>query len=69
MVMEINQWWAYLHVNGSVQTKVYFGETDLQCAHESPFVEKVYGPYSAASREEAVEIAKKNLLASPVLSY
>lgn len=49
-------WYGYLHIDGSVHTKRYFGQEDIQECSESDFVECVYGPFECDSRDEAVEI-------------
>jgi hypothetical protein len=54
-----NQWWGYIHENGSLQVKRYWDRADLQEARESPFVSRVYGPWPASSREEALGLLKK----------
>lgn len=51
-------WWGYIHVNGSIQVKVYFSRLDLTEADESPFVAKVYQPFEASGREDAMKIIK-----------
>ena len=51
-------WWGYIHTNGSVQVKLYFGRLDLEEADESPFVQKVYQPFEAYGREHAIDIIK-----------
>jgi hypothetical protein len=48
------QWWGYLHTNGSVQVKPYFDRQDVDEAMESPFVQGVYRPFLATSREDAL---------------
>jgi hypothetical protein len=58
----MNEWWAYLHVNGTLQLKRYWGDPlDLQEAGESPFVSKYTQPFEAEGREDALEIARKLL--------
>lgn len=49
------QWWGYLHKNGSLQVKRYFGPEDLSEARESPFVQQVFGPWKVDSQEKALE--------------
>jgi hypothetical protein len=51
-------WWGYKHINGSIQVKLYFGKMDLLEADESPFVRKVFQPFEAESREDAIKIIK-----------
>lgn len=56
-------WWAYLHANGTLQLKRWFGDhqdytTDCQ---NNPFVLDVVTPFAADSREEAIAIAAKRL--------
>jgi len=56
-------WWAYLHTNGRVQVKRYFGDPlDLEEAQESPFVVTVMQPFPAINRESAVALAEDKLL-------
>ena len=43
--MEKLEWWGYLHVEGTLQVKRYFGPRDIEEAHESPFVDMVHGPF------------------------
>ena len=52
-------WWAYLHQNGTIQLKRWFGDhgdytTDCD---GNPFVQKVVKPFEASSREDAYAIA------------
>ncbi len=54
--MSALQWWGYLHVEGTVHIKRYFGPLDISEAHESPFVQAVYGPFDAESHIEARDI-------------
>jgi len=54
----MNMWWGYLHSNGTIQVKRWFGDhadytTDCQ---DNPFVQRVVPPFEAASREEALRI-------------
>jgi uncharacterized protein YndB with AHSA1/START domain len=49
-------WWGYLHQNGSIQVKRWFGDhadytTDCE---ENDFVQGVVKPFAAKTREEAV---------------
>ena len=52
--MNKNLWWGYLHKNGTLQVKRYFGKLDIIEAIESPFVSQVSGPWECDSREEAL---------------
>ena len=57
------KWWGYIHTNGSIQVKRYFGDPmDLAEARESPFVHKVFGPFDASSRHEATDKIKEQYL-------
>jgi len=49
------KWWGYIHENGSLQLKRYFGPEDLSEARESPFVRSVHGPWDCKDREEALK--------------
>lgn len=53
------QWWGYLHTSGTLQAKPYFEPLDIQEARESPFCDKVVGPFEASDRDEALEIVKQ----------
>lgn len=56
------EWWGYLHTNGTIQVKRWFGdELDLKEARESPFVRAVVNPFPASGREEAFCIASERL--------
>ena len=49
-------WWGYIHQNGSVQVKRWWGDhRDIDEAQESDFVETTYGPFMAASRQQAID--------------
>lgn len=51
-------WWGYLHQNGNIQVKPWFGDhkdyTD-DC-EDNDFVQHVVPPFAAATQEEAIEI-------------
>ena len=57
-------WWGYLHENGTVQLKRWWGDhkdyTD-DCAG-NPFVQQVVAPFQADSSEEAFRILSDKLL-------
>ena len=57
------QWWAYLHTNGTVQVKRWFGDVkDYTTDCESnDFVQRVVPPFSAKSRDEAEDIVCERL--------
>jgi len=57
-------WWGYLHVNGSLQVKRYFDEIDITEAWESPFVQRVYGPWECTGREDALKHLRMLLVES-----
>ena len=49
------QWWGYIHQNGMLQVKRFFGDMgDLDEARSSPFVLIVFQPIPAESREDAI---------------
>lgn len=55
-------WWGYQHENGGFQTKPYhphFGQGDMEDAIESPFVRRVFGPFHAAGRDDALAIIER----------
>jgi hypothetical protein len=50
------QWWGYLHANGTLQLKRWFGDkadytTDCE---NNDFVQKVVEPFESPSREHAL---------------
>ena len=47
--------WAYLHVNGTVQVKCYFGPDDIQEAYYSDFCITIEGPDKFESMDDAVK--------------
>jgi len=57
------KWWGYLHTNGTIQVKRWFGDyKDYQDdCYGNPFVEKVVKPFIAESREEATKIIAQQL--------
>ena len=56
-------WWGYLHENGTIQVKRWLGDhrdyTD-DCIGNR-FVLQVVRPFSAETREQALEIIKKHI--------
>lgn len=59
-----NMWWGYLHQNGTVQVKRWFGDHQdytTDC-HGNPFVIKVVKPFEAPTYEEARETISNILL-------
>ena len=60
-----NKWWGYLHSNGTIQVKRWFGDkkdyTD-DCAG-NPFVLSIVLPFEAETREEALKIIEEKLAA------
>jgi hypothetical protein len=62
-----NMWWGYLHSNGTIQVKRWWGNradytTDCE---NSPFVVSVVQPFEANSREDAMQIARAHLFPIP----
>jgi len=60
-VFEPIQWWAYLHINGTVQVKRFFDQGDLDEARQSDFVVRVVGPFAVDSREQALAEGARRL--------
>ena len=56
-------WWGYLHSNGDIMAKRWFGDhkdyTD-DC-EGNDFVVEVVRPFEASSRDEALEIINRRL--------
>jgi len=62
--MQNIMWWGYLHQNGTIQCKRWFGDhKDYQddCTN-NPFVKEVVKPFSTRTREEAITILEEKLL-------
>jgi hypothetical protein len=57
-------WWGYVHKEGTLQAKRYFGAEDINEAHESPFCIFVHGPFKAKNRDQALDIVKNAALES-----
>ena len=59
--MSYIMWWGYLHQNGTIQVKRWFGDhkdyTDDCYGNE--FVVHVVKPFAAESREEAINIIER----------
>jgi len=56
-------WWGYLHENGTIQCKRWFGDhMDYQeDCDDNPFVQRVIRPFEAESREEALRYLRGSL--------
>lgn len=53
--MNENLWYGYQHENGTLHPRRFFGDHgDITEARESPFVTKVFGPFPANDRAEAL---------------
>ena len=50
----MNEWWAYKHINGSIQVKRLWDEKDMYDATQSEFVVKIYKPFLATNRSDAL---------------
>ncbi len=56
-------WWGYLHENGTIQVKRWFGDNadyTKDCQNNS-FVKIVISPFVAESREKAIQIVIEKL--------
>ena len=54
-------WWGYLHTNGTIQVKRWFGIEDVREAAESEFVQRVCGPWTVEGREAAMNKMREDL--------
>lgn len=56
--MDKLMWWGYLHSNGTVQIKRWFGDHEdyKGDCYGNPFVQIVVPPFEADSRDEALKI-------------
>ena len=55
-------YWGYLHANGTLQIKRWYGLEDFTEANDSPYVEKACGPWECDSREEALGYLVRDLM-------
>ena len=62
--MKTNMWWGYLHANGQVQVKRWFGDHEDYTGDciGNPNVIKVVKPFEANSYEEAEVILNHDLM-------
>ena len=61
--MKTKMWWGYLHENGTLQLKPWWGDHEdytTDCDN-NPFVLRVAPPFEANTREEAMEILKTKI--------
>ena len=54
-------WWGYEHTNGSLHTKRYFDERDIDEARQSPFVREAYGPWECTTKERADQMLRDDI--------
>jgi hypothetical protein len=59
--MKPNMWWGYLHENGSLQLKRWFGDHKdyTEDCIGNPFVIRVVKPFPADTREEAENLLRE----------
>ena len=57
------QWWGYLHSNGTIQIKRWFGDHKdyTEDCWGNDFVKEVIAPFSSNSRKEAQIIIENEL--------
>ena len=56
-------WWGYLHANGSIQVKRWFGDVKdyTDDCEGNDFVQRVVPPFPCLSREDAITIMQQKL--------
>lgn len=56
-------WWGYLHQNGTIQLKRWFGDHKdyTEDCRDNDFVIKVVPPFSSDTREEALKMVTNKL--------
>lgn len=61
--MNKTMWWGYLHQNGSIQVKRWFGDHEDYTGdcEGNEFVQQVVRPFEADTREKATEIITQRL--------
>lgn len=57
-------WWGYLHSNGTIQVKRWYGDTKdyTDDCEDNPFIVRVVPPFNASCRLAAEEIVIKQVL-------
>ena len=57
-------WWGYLHQNGTIQLKQWFGDVKdyTEDCEGNDFVQRVIPPFAAQSLEEARKILGERLV-------
>ena len=57
------EWWGYLHQNGTIQVKRWFGDHKdyTEVCEGNEFVQRVVSPFEASSREDAIEIIRQRI--------
>lgn len=57
------EWWGYLHQNGTVQIKRWFGDHGdyTSDCEGNPFILEVVRPFEADSQQEAEKIIRERL--------
>lgn len=55
--MSSKLWWGYRHINGGLHLKAWrtskWGYEAIREARKSPFVDDVFGPFNADTRDDA----------------
>jgi hypothetical protein len=61
--MENNKWWGYLHANGAIIVKRWWGDRKdyTNDCIGNPNVQQVFEPFEADSREAAYMIIEREL--------
>lgn len=56
-------WWGYLHQNGSIQVKRWYGDHKdyTEDCYGNDFVQQVVSPFQAETREQAEKIVSDRL--------
>jgi len=64
MHTEKTMWWGYLHQNGTIQVKRWFGDHKdyKDDCYGNEFVVRVVPPFAAESREDAEKYLKEMLV-------
>ena len=59
--MSAIMWWGYLHANGSIHVKRWFGDVKdyTEDCEGNDFVQRVVPPFIAANRDEASAIIRQ----------
>lgn len=55
------RWWGYLDDRGVIAVKAYVSDWDIQKCEQMPFCRGIFEPFTAWTREEAIQKCRDKL--------